>query len=155
MCYVHLSTVSMFLMSVFMSVKGRWSRDSAPYNAFSLFHTSQFFPSSSCYWRSSTSSSSWMTWMSSDGELGRLAGMLGSRLSCCCCLPSSLLLSSSSMIFFHTLWFSVRCCMMLQNNLRRRFLLSAINKRTIHSHVVHNLNEELLVSYLTWCQLIF
>lgn len=82
----------------------------------------------SCYWRSSPSSSSWMTWISSDGEVGRLVALLDSRLSVDCCLLSSLLFSSSSMTFFHTLWFSVRCWIMLQNNLRRFFLLSVAHK---------------------------
>lgn len=114
------------------------------------------FPSCSCYWRSSPSSSSWITWMSSDGELGRLTGRLGRRPSGCCCLPCSLLFSSSSMIFFHTLWFSVRCCMMLQNNLRRHFLLSAGSKKKNQPGVnVKGFMMGCLVLNLTWCQLIF
>lgn len=117
---------SVFYVHLSVSVKGRWLRDSCPCSASPLlFHVSLFFPSPCCYWRSSPSSSSWMTWMSSEGEVGRLAGRFGRRPSGCCCLLISLLFSSSSMVFIHTLWFSVRCCMMLQNNLRRFFLLSA------------------------------
>ena len=115
-----------------------------------FFNTSLFFPSFCCYWRSSPSSSSWMTWMSSDGEVGRLAG----RLSGCCCLPSSLLFSSSSMVFFQTLWFSVRCCMMLQNSLRRPFLLSVNKQRNVSEKKSRSAHwkpvayDKLLVSHL-------
>lgn len=79
-----------------------------------------FLTFSSCYCRSSSSASSWMTWMSSEEEVD--GGRLG--LSDCCCCWVSLAFSSSTMVFFHTLWFSVKCCMMLQNNRRWPFLLS-------------------------------